>query len=187
MPSRSSSLKTALLAYKPEPGYGGTLDRLLIEQWIKRCNEKNLDESLRAILRVMEPLELIRLVAWAGHEVRGTASRMHGSKKLKIDGIDQKWKKLHKKLTAYPSLRNLQILADAHNLHLDAIYAGCLGVLKQRDANGQMLFRVILSDRLHTQFGRRFDTEVAILTEIAFDLPDGSVSPEHITDARRQR
>jgi hypothetical protein len=180
-----SKLRAQLETYEPAPGYGGTINRQLLDRWIARCNRENLDDRLSALLKKMTAPELIGLVVWAAHETRSVASRMHGSPKLKIDGVDQKWKKLYSQLTTNASFGNLQILADAYNLHLDAAYAGCLGALRQRDTDGRRLFWSTMGDRLHRAFNQWFDAEVAILTEIAIDLTDGSVSPEHIIDARR--
>jgi hypothetical protein len=174
-----SKLKAQLETYEPAPGYGGTLNRQLLKRWIARCNRENLDNRLSALLKRITAPELIRVVVWAAHETRSVASRMHG-----FGGVDQKWKKLHSELTTNASMRNLQVLADAYKLHRDAYYAGCLGVLRRRDKDGRRLFWFIMGENLNIRFGRWFDPEVAILTEIVFDLSD--VSPQHIKQARNQ-
>jgi hypothetical protein len=108
-----------------------------------------------------------------------------------ISGADQQWRALREKLTVRPSLNNLQILADAYSLHRRAAYAGCLGVkLSKRDKDGtrrRQLFGGIAGADLQIQLGRKFDREIAILYEIAFDLEEGSAGSEQIKAARRKR
>jgi hypothetical protein len=108
-----------------------------------------------------------------------------------ISGVDQQWRALRKKLTVRPSLNNFQILADAYNLHRGAASAGCLGVkLSKRDKDGtrrRQLFGGIAGADLQIQLGRKFDREIAILYEIAFDLEEGSAGTEQIKAARRKR
>jgi hypothetical protein len=108
-----------------------------------------------------------------------------------ITGFDQQWRALREKLAVRPSLDNLQILADAYNLHRDAAYAGCLGVkLSKRDKDGtrrRQLFGAVAGAELQIQLGRKFDREIAILYEIAFDLEEGSAGPEQVRAARRKR
>jgi hypothetical protein len=106
-----------------------------------------------------------------------------------ISGVDQQWRALREKLTVRPSLNNLQILADAYSLHRGA--TSCLAVkLSKRDKDGtrrRQLFGGIAGADLQIQFGRKFDREIAILYEIAFDLEEGSAAPEQIRAARRKR
>jgi hypothetical protein len=109
-----------------------------------------------------------------------------------IVGLNKEWRELKDKLTDNLSLVNLDILERAYNMH--ATYMHLIGDFdkepRQRDRGGtrlQRLFWDFVGNHLYLRLGGWFDREVAILTEIAFDLSDGSVSSEHIADARRQR
>ena len=132
---------------------------------------------------------LIGLVLYWRHQTLTIIGQMYGG--AGISGVDQQWRALREKLTVRPSLNNLQILADAYNLHRDAANAGCLRVkLSKRDKDGtrrRQLFGGIAGADLQIQFGRKFDREIAILYEIAFDLEEGSAAPEQIRAARRKR
>jgi hypothetical protein len=109
-----------------------------------------------------------------------------------IVGLNQEWRDLKKQLSDNLSLANLDLLDRAHDMHAD--YAHLMGDFnaepRQRDSGGTRLKRLFwdfVSNHLYLRLGGWFDNEVAILTEIAFDLPDGSVDPRHINHARRQR
>ena len=109
-----------------------------------------------------------------------------------IIGLSSEWRKLNQELTDNPSLTNIEILERACYLHFK--YADLVGDFneepRQRDDGGTRLKRLFwdfVGSYLKIRFDKWFDKEIAILTEIAFDLLDGSVSSEHIADARRQR
>jgi hypothetical protein len=109
-----------------------------------------------------------------------------------IAGLNKEWRELKKELTGNLSLANLDTLERAHYLH--ATYSDLVSQFneepRQRDDGGTRLKRLFwdfVGSYLQIRFGKWFDNEIAILTEIAFDLPDGSVSPQHINHARRQR
>jgi hypothetical protein len=111
---------------------------------------------------------------------------------FEIIGLDKKWRELQlkKKLTDNLSLENLDMLERAVSLH--ATYSNLVGKFyeepRQRDDGGTRLKRLFwdfVGSYLQIRVGKRFDNDVAILTEIAFDLAPGSVNPRHITDARR--
>jgi hypothetical protein len=109
---------------------------------------------------------------------------------FEIVGLDKKWRELKKKLTGNLSLENLDILERAVSLH--AAYSNLVvnEEPRQRDGGGtrvKRLFWDFMGSYLQVRLGKRFDNDVAILTEIAFDLPAGSVSSGHIADARKQR
>jgi hypothetical protein len=112
----------------------------------------------------------------------------------KLVGLDEEWRALELKenLTDNLRLANFELLERAYDMH--ATYAHLMGDFiwepRQRDEGGtrrQRLFWDFVGGYLYLRLDRWFDREVAILTEIAFDLPDGSVIVEYIADARRQR
>jgi hypothetical protein len=109
-----------------------------------------------------------------------------------IAGLSKEWRELKDKLTNNLSLANLDILERAYDMH--ATYAHLMGDFdaepSQRDAGGtrrNRLFWDFVGGYLYLRLGGWFDNEVAILTEIAFGLDDGSTDPRHINHARRQR
>ena len=109
-----------------------------------------------------------------------------------IVGLSKEWRDIKKKLTDNLSLANLDILERGHDMHVT--YSHVMGDFneepRQRDEGGTRLKRLFwdfMGSYLYIRFGKWFDNEVAILTEIAFGLDDGSVDPRHINYARRQR
>jgi hypothetical protein len=125
-------------------------------------------------------------------EAKGRTGFVQIAGDTEIAGLSSEWRELKDKLTNNLSLANLDILERAYNMH--ATYAHLMGDFneepRQRDRGGtrlQRLFWDFAGSHLYLRLGGWFDREVAILTEIAFDLSDGSVSSEHVADARRQR
>jgi hypothetical protein len=109
-----------------------------------------------------------------------------------IVGLNKEWRELKKKLTDNLSLANLDMLEHAQIMHAE--YSHLMGDFneepRQRDDGGMRrnrLFWDFVGGYLYLRLGGWFDNEVAILTEIAFGLDDGSVEPRDINHARRQR
>jgi hypothetical protein len=146
--------------------------------------------------------ELIRLVLQARRKAQATINRIYGARwhapsvrsSGEIIGLNKQWRELElkKKLTDNLSLTNLDMIERAYDLHWD--YADLVVQFhrepRQRDDGGTRLTRLFwdsVGSYLQIRFGRWFDDDVAILTEIAFDLPVHSVEPKHIADARARR
>jgi hypothetical protein len=177
-------------------GNRNSADLQLLDRWLARCERENLDEKLK---NLREAPELIRLVLTARWKAGATVTQIYGvkwktpSSAGEVVGLDRKWRELKDELTNNISLSNLEILVRAYFLHSD--YADLVGEFneepRQRDTGGQTrlkrLFWDFVQSYLYIRFGKWFDNEVAILTEIAFSLPDYSVSPQQINHARRQR
>jgi hypothetical protein len=177
-------------------GNRNSADLQLLDRWLARCERENLDEKLKNLREVPE---LIRLVLAARRKAGATVNQIYGVKWKtatragEVVGLDSKWRDLKDELTDNISLANLEILERAYFLHSD--YADLVGEFneepRQRETGGQTrlkrLFWDFVQSYLYIRFGKWLDNEVAILTEIAFDLPDGSVNPQHIIHARRHR
>jgi hypothetical protein len=109
-------------------------------------------------------------------------------------GLDEEWRalELKKRLTENLSLANFELLERAYDMH--ATYSHLMGDFiwepRQRDRDGtrlQRMFWDFVGGYLYLRLDAWFDNQVAILTEIAFGLDDGSVDPRHILHSRRQR
>jgi hypothetical protein len=125
-------------------------------------------------------------------EAQGRTGFVQIADDTEIAGLSKEWRELKDKLTNNLSLANLDILERAYDMH--DTYADLMGDFnedpRQRDAGGtrrNRLFWDFVGGYLQLRLGGWFDNEVAILTEIAFGLDDGSVDPRHINHARRQR
>jgi hypothetical protein len=121
--------------------------------------------------------------------VQGTLSkpRVVDFDPVHIDGLQEEWAALKKRLSDNLSERNLKILAKSYDLHI--AWRDAVGEFKlsRQDEGGTRVLRLfwqIIGDYLQAKCGRWFDVEVAKLTEIAFDL---RVDPTQISDARKQR
>jgi len=137
------------------------------------------------------PPEFIKVVLDARRKAQSRVNRIYGAANAKgryparFVGYSDEWNLLRrKKLTA-------EVLAAAHDLYIRAYDTLAHGFeISQKDHAGtrvRELFWQIMGSYLQTKFGRWFDDQVATLTEIAFELPEGTVSPTSISDARRQR
>ena len=174
---------------------------------------ENLDERLKNLCEVITVPELARLVLVGRHKAATTVNRIYGVKWKTatrsggVVGLDSKWRDLKDELTDNISLENIEILERALFLHHD--YADLVGEFNeepsQRPAKPQWVTRGagatleaggapaqqavldFVGSYLYLRSGNRFDREVAILTEIAFDLPSGTVNSEQIADARKPR
>jgi hypothetical protein len=207
-----STLKTELVAFRdglkpaqPDDqgrliGNRNTADVQLLNRWIARCDREDLDEQLwKAFRDAMAAPELIRLELQGRRKIQAAVNQIYGTKWEiagggELVGLDEEWRalQLKKRLTDNLSLANFVLLERAYDMH--ASYAHLMGDFiwepRQRDRDGtrrQRLFWDFVGGYLYLRLGGWFDREVAILTEIAFDLSDGSVSSEHIADARRPR
>lgn len=191
-------------------GNRNSADTDVLNRWIERCDGENLDERLMNLCEVITVPELARLVLVGKRKAATAVNRTYGVKwktatrSGEVVGLDSKWRDLKDELTDNISLANLEILERALFLHSD--YAdlvdnfneeppqrdvGYRRVGNQRVRTGGVrrnrLFWDFVASYLHIRSGKWFDNEIAILTEIAFELPSGTVNSEQIADARKPR
>jgi hypothetical protein len=192
MLSRSSSFRTSLGRYPVK----GTADRGIIERWQRRGEVEGIWAAISATEGfTVPPSEFIAIVLQARRRAQSSVNQMYGAPNIKggwperFPGVQEHWTFLKEKLAAKVTRENIATLEAALDLHHDW-FDESEYEMSAKDHDGtrvQRLFWKILGDYLLTKFGRSFDKEVAILTEIAFALPIGSVSPSQIADARKPR
>jgi hypothetical protein len=188
-----SSFKNDLLQYPVT----NSADREIIKRWKRDVDVENLWQTITKSTLCIEPADLIKAVLKARRTAQASVNRMHGSPNIKgrypakFPGHQDEWAFLKEKISAKVSRENIVTLQAALDLHLRWFDQDSdppdMSAKDQGGTRVHRLFWEILGEYLRAKLGRRFDKEVATLTEIAFDLPAGTISPTQIADARKQR
>jgi hypothetical protein len=190
-----SSFKAELEKFRAalcERPHRPSVDMDLLARWLAADDAEQLWKTISSTKPpAILPRDLIDAVIKERRQAQSQANRIYGAANVRgghperFFGFHDEWNAIRKKKLS------AEVLAAANELYLRAydLLADEFKLSRQDDGNTRVLrlFWQKIGSYLQSKCGRWFDVEVARLTEIAFDLPTGSVSPTSISDARKER
>ena len=179
----------------------GVANKQIVERWKRRTDADSIWEAISAACPDLGPADIIAAVIRFRARAQSTVNQIYGVTAtapgvvVTIPGINKEWDSVKEKLdslTRSPGSFDPEaadnIVGKLEELHLRYVAAVDGATLSRKDEGGTRVLRLfwqLIGDYLQTNSGRWFDSEVARLTEIAFNLP--RIEPANIAASRNQR